>query len=125
MYYAFSSLSFFSVFCKGSHTEKNTKNNQLDFQYFERKTLRGLTIPIFSHKKDDDFREKKENAGRLVEERRNTVKEAERHGDDDNEGEEREDSNRRKKRVRKEGRKEGILEGRRIHRGIAGSSRAR
>lgn len=26
---------------------------------------------------------------------------------------------------RKEGRKEGILEGRRIHRGIAGSSRAR
>lgn len=71
---------------------RNTKNNQLGFQHFKRKTpkLRGLTVSILSREKDDDFRERaSENEGRfVVEGRRNEVKETEEQGDDDSEGEE-------------------------------------
>lgn len=70
-----------------SQRRRNTKNNQLDFQYFERKTpkLRSLTVSILSREKDDDFRERaSKNEERFVVERRKNriVKEAEDQGDD-------------------------------------------
>lgn len=62
MFFRASLFHLFSFLRGPLQCRRNTKNNRIGFQHFERERgapkLRGLTVSILSREKDDDFREK-------------------------------------------------------------------